>query len=81
LYLDDGDSLVQEATSEIGFWFNAATKVLEMNGTFGFDAGVKIGNVTVLGEEGPAKFVLDKPLTKGFVVDVETLTVSRFDLQ
>jgi alpha-glucosidase len=81
LYLDDGESLVQEATSEIELWFDAVTKTLEMNGTFGFDAGVEIGNVTILGEKGPVRFVLDKPLTKGFVVDVETLTGSHFDSQ
>jgi alpha-glucosidase len=81
LYLDDGESLVQEATSTIEFWYDGGKNMLEMNGTFGYDAGVKIADATILGEGGPVRFVLDKPLTKGFVVDIGTLTLPRLDLQ
>lgn len=71
LYLDDGESLVQEATSEIEFWFDGKMKVLEMNGTFGYNAGVRIGNLTILGEKGPVICVLNKTLKGGFTVDIK----------
>jgi alpha-glucosidase len=71
LYLDDGESLVQEATSEIEFWYDGKTKVLEMNGTFGYDAGVRIGNLTILGVKGPVICVLNKTLKGGFTVDIK----------
>jgi alpha-glucosidase len=70
LYLDDGEDLVQKATSQIEFWYDGKTKVLEMNGTFGYDAGVKIGNITILGEERPVRCILNKGLTKGFSTGV-----------
>jgi alpha-glucosidase len=70
LYLDDGESLLQKATSEIEFWYDGKTKVLEMNGTFGYAAGVKIANVTILGDAGPVSCLLGKKLTKGFVIDI-----------
>ncbi len=73
LYLDDGESLVQQATSEIEFGFDGAMNVLEMNGTFGHDAGVKIGNVTVLGEGVPVRCLLNKELTEGFTIDIKRI--------
>jgi alpha-glucosidase len=73
LYLDDGESLVQKATSEIEFWYDGKTKVLEMNGTFGYDAGVKIGNVTILGGRGPVSCLLNRKLTRGFTIDIKGL--------
>ena len=78
LYLDDGDSLVQEETSEIEFWFDGATKFLEMNGTFGYDAGVRIGNLTVLGESGSVRCLLNKGLTEGFTVNIEGIKCTPF---
>ena len=69
--MDDGENLVQEATSEIEFWYNGKTKALEMNGTFGYDAGVRIGNLTILGGKGPVICVLDKTLKGGFTVDIK----------
>jgi alpha-glucosidase len=47
LYLDDGDSLVQTATSSIVFSYDNGA--FSMTGNFGYDAGVVIRNVTVLG--------------------------------
>jgi len=79
LYLDDGDSLVQEATSEIRFWYDRKTRVLEMNGTFEYDSGVMIRNVTILGEDGPERFVLDKSLMEGFITKLETTKVMVSD--
>jgi alpha-glucosidase len=70
LYLDDGESLVQETTSEIAFWYDRKTKVLEMNGTFGYDAGVKIKSVAILGERGPVSCLLNKKLTEGFAINI-----------
>jgi alpha-glucosidase len=47
LYLDDGDSIEQAATSNIKFTYDNGK--FEMSGTFGYDAGVSIKNITVLG--------------------------------
>ena len=48
LYLDDGDSIVQPATSYITFTYSAKGK-FTMTGSFGYDAGVSITSITVLG--------------------------------
>jgi alpha-glucosidase len=47
LYLDDGDSIEQKATSNIKFTYDNGK--FEMSGEFGYDAGVSIKNITVLG--------------------------------
>lgn len=47
LYLDDGESLVQAATSEIEFTY--ANGSFSMTGSFGYDAGVAIESITLLG--------------------------------
>lgn len=79
--MDDGDSLVQQATSELEFFFDGATKILEMNGTFGYNAGVRIGNLTVLGESGPLRCLLDKKLTAGFAVNIERIKCTPYDAE
>lgn len=57
LYLDDGDSLVQKATSDIMFTYDGTT--LTMSGTFGYDMGnVKVANVIVLGMKATPKSVM-----------------------
>jgi alpha-glucosidase len=48
LYLDDGDSIEQKATSEIVFTYDNGA--FSMDGTFGYETDVKIKNITVLGE-------------------------------
>ena len=59
LYLDDGNSLVQNSTSQITFSYtganpgnqgNSSTASFSMDGTFGYDMGsVKIAQIVVLG--------------------------------
>lgn len=57
LYLDDGESLEQEAVSEIEFAYDGEGR-LSVSGTFGFEAGVVIEDVVVLGRgAGPASLV------------------------
>ena len=51
LYLDDGDSLVQPAVSNIQFTYSAEG-IFSMEGSFDYDAGVVIESVTVLGVGG-----------------------------
>jgi alpha-glucosidase len=55
LYLDDGVSLVQKATSEIEFEWKKG--ILEMKGSFGYDAGVVVERVTVWGLDGKPESV------------------------
>ncbi|KAF9888046.1 hypothetical protein FE257_009310 [Aspergillus nanangensis] len=50
LYLDDGESLVQDAVSEIDFKYAHGT--LTMSGSFEYDAGVGIETITLLGVDG-----------------------------
>ncbi|PVH99466.1 glycoside hydrolase family 31 protein [Periconia macrospinosa] len=47
LYLDEGDKITQEATSEINFSYNDG--VFTMTGTFDYKTDIVIQNVTVLG--------------------------------
>ncbi|KAB2574162.1 putative alpha/beta-glucosidase agdC [Lasiodiplodia theobromae] len=47
LYLDEGDAVEQPATSEIEFTYDGRT--LGLSGTFGYDSGVVISGVRVLG--------------------------------
>jgi alpha-glucosidase len=51
LYLDDGDSLIQPAVSDIQFTYSAKG-IFSMEGSFDYDSGVVIESVTVLGFEG-----------------------------
>lgn len=50
LYLDDGDSLVQPAISDIQFTYSAKG-IFSIEGSFAYDSGVVIETVTVLGVE------------------------------
>lgn len=49
LYLDDGESVMQDAVSEIDFKY--AGGKFTMTGSFEFDAGVNIETITILGVE------------------------------
>ncbi|EME86507.1 glycoside hydrolase family 31 protein [Pseudocercospora fijiensis CIRAD86] len=51
LYLDDGDSLVQESYSYIHFEYSA-TGTFSMTGQFGYETDVAIRSIVVLGEDG-----------------------------
>lgn len=48
LYLDDGESLEQASSSYIHFEYSSG--VFSSSGTFGYDAGVSISTVTLLGD-------------------------------
>ena len=56
LYLDDGDSLVQQGITDINFYWDG--KSLTSNGTYGYqggskrDAGVVVESVIILGQKG-----------------------------
>lgn len=80
LYLDDGDSMVQKATSNINFTYNGKTGHFQMDGTFGYNPGhVVIRKITVLGatqagkhgqysaSDKTATYKVDIPLTKAYV--------------
>lgn len=66
LYLDDGVSITQAATSVIAFTYDGTT--LTMSGTFGYDTGsVEIADVILLSPTGsPTTITANKPLTGGF---------------
>ena len=53
LYLDDGESVVQDAVSEIDFEYS--NHKLHMKGSFEYKAGVSIEAITVLGVESKPK--------------------------
>ncbi|KAK2609148.1 hypothetical protein QQS21_002375 [Conoideocrella luteorostrata] len=76
LYLDDGDSLKPDATSNIEFEYKKGQ--LAVNGSFGYKTKAKIAKVTLLGvsssQSGEAgssgSITVDKPLTQPFTVQV-----------
>jgi alpha-glucosidase len=57
LYIDDGDSIVQSSTSNITFTYSKNGH-FSMTGSFGYDGGVSIESVVVLGQK-------KKPSTAG----------------
>jgi alpha-glucosidase len=70
LYLDDGESLVQAATSEIVFTWDG--KKIKMAGTFGYSTRVGVKSVTVMGSE-PKTYELNEGLDAAWEHDVESL--------
>ena len=71
LYLDDGVSLVQNATSVIQFMYSGEDSTLSMTGTFGYDVGsVQIADVILLGGASPMTTTANKPLTGGFTMTI-----------
>jgi alpha-glucosidase len=62
LYMDDGESLVQEGVSEILFSWDGDTETVKMDGSFGFETSLRVKSVTVLGEEAKT-YVLDEGLS------------------
>jgi alpha-glucosidase len=51
LYLDDGNSIEQPSTSQIDF--NFSNGQFSMTGSYGYDAGVNVERITILGQTGP----------------------------
>lgn len=68
LYLDDGVSITQSATSMIEFTYDGTA--LTMSGTFGYDVGdVSIADAVLLSATGsPSTTKVNKPLTGGFTM-------------
>lgn len=55
LYLDEGNDLEQPNTSMITFTF--ANGLFSMTGSHGYDAGVNVVSITILGQTGPPAYV------------------------
>ena len=64
LYLDDGDSLVQNGVCEITFSWDGSS--IQMGGSFGYAASVGIDSVTVLGKNGAQKYSLNESLNQAW---------------
>ena len=62
LYLDDGESIVQQGVSEITFTWDGST--IKMTGSFGYVSKVGVDSLTVLGENGAQKYGLNENLNK-----------------
>jgi alpha-glucosidase len=67
LYLDDGDSITQPSTSNIKFSYADGT--FKMTGTYGYDAGVSIKSIILLGDSSQT-FTVNIPLTQDFTKDL-----------
>lgn len=50
LYLDDGESLIQDGITDIEFRYSA-DGIFVMNGTFEYDSGVSIESIVLLGQQ------------------------------
>ncbi|KAG6001202.1 hypothetical protein E4U21_004623 [Claviceps maximensis] len=75
LYLDDGESLHPEATSEIEFEYNKGRLVV--HGSFEYKTNIKLVKITLLGVDGTdersTSMAVDKPLSQPF-----TLTTTHY---
>lgn len=74
LYLDEGNMLVQPHTSQINFTY--AENMLKMTGTYGYDAGVGIESVLVLGVDTKPMNVSMGKMTYNATSKVANITVS-----
>ena len=66
LYLDDGDSIEQDGTSSIEFTYDNGE--FSMTGDFGYEAGVQVKNITLLGANGQQTLQGPVPLTGDYSV-------------
>ena len=66
LYLDDGDSIEQNGTSSIEFTYDNGE--FSMTGDFGYEAGVQVKNITLLGANGQQTLQGPVPLTGDYSV-------------
>jgi len=79
LYIDDGVSIQQESFTLVDFTYK--DKVLSANGTFGFDTGLKVSKITLIGGNGCKArkrdttnaqiFKVDKALSGAFTVTLD----------
>ena len=80
LYLDDGESIKPNATSEISFAYSGANGTLTVDGTFDYQTSSKIASVIVLGggsdyaaasdSRAGSPSTLGRSLTEAFTVSV-----------
>ncbi|KAL1964558.1 hypothetical protein VTN77DRAFT_6855 [Rasamsonia byssochlamydoides] len=78
LYLDDGDSINQPATSEIQFSYHEGR--FEMTGKFGYDPGnVVISQITLLGADGAGRGGSYNSTTKVATYDVNVKLTGNFE--
>lgn len=76
LYLDDGESLHPNATSEIEFEYRHMNRKLVARGTFGYRTTVKLAKVTLLGvpsastKNGTSVTIVNQPLTESFTINL-----------
>lgn len=73
LYLDDGGSLEQSATTLVQFSYADGT--LTATGTFDYGTTVNVAKVTLFGygDNATTSFVVDEPLTGEFTIDLGSL--------
>ncbi|KAF2278737.1 putative alpha-glucosidase [Westerdykella ornata] len=71
LYLDDGESIVQEGTSEIEFTFDDG--VIRMEGTFGYATRVGVRRVLVAGPGGRKMYMLNEGLDGPWEYDLSKM--------
>lgn len=82
LYLDDGQSVVQDAVSEIDFSY--ANHKLRMTGSFEYKTDVKIETVTILGVESKPKGVKNADYdakNKKLVLHVDVPLTGRHEIK
>ncbi|KAJ9142247.1 Family 31 glycosyl hydrolase [Coniochaeta hoffmannii] len=79
LYIDDGVSIQQKSFILVDFTFKDS--VLSANGTFGFNTGLKVSKITLIGGSGcksrkretasARTFTVDKPLSGAFTIKLD----------
>ena len=74
LYVDDGVSVEQNATTEVKFAFESGT--LNINGTFGYDLGVNVARVVVLDVQSAPSGALVAGQKADFTFDNSSQSVS-----
>ncbi|KAH9866138.1 hypothetical protein J1614_008702 [Plenodomus biglobosus] len=68
LYLDDGESLVQDGVSEVLFSWDGTT--VKMEGSFGFETSVEVKSVTVMEDDSTWVHVLNAGLNGPWEFDL-----------